>query len=567
MSNPEIFQDSATQFFANVSEPTSIWIDDFVYHNYGNAKDPWSLGVATFDGLDEDGFPYAIGTAITNYADYLTSKPIDMSGMNASDSVYLSFIYQKQGWCDPPESGDSLILEFYSSNLDQWKRIWSVNGGPEDGFHHAHIRVTNAEYFTDAFQFRFKNYGSLAGSLDHFHLDYVNLRSGSSFQDSVIRDFAFCYPVWTFLNDFTAVPWDHYKNNPTGKMATELEVVVRNSDNLASNEQDGSSTIHYAGLPEASFVLSENVLNNGDLNYSPWTTYYSYHDLSGGGRFDETKPGRWQEFEVISEASPQTSTFKQNDTTFTTQRFINYYSYDDGTAEQAYGPTGNQSWLAIKYTPYEADSLIGVMMHFVPTVNDVSQNLFLITVWKDAGGQPGDTLYRDKIYFPRQPQYGYDENIFTTYYFRDTVKVPVSGTFYIGWQQFDAERLGIGLDRNIEHNDKTYFSLNQGITWEQSTIPGSVMIRPIFSTELDIELGIKETPKTELQVNLYPNPTEGLLNIRVEHDGLVSGEVFSLQGTRVMQFEGTQVDLTSQPAGIYLMRIEGSQTMHKIIKL
>lgn len=567
MTNPEIFQDSATQFFAHVTNPNAIWMDDYVYHNYSNAKDPWSLGVATFDGLDEDGFAYAIGTTITNYADYLTSKSIDMSALDAGDSVYLSFIYQREGLCDPPESGDSLILEYYSSGTDQWNRIWSTYGGPVGGFEHVHLRITNAEYFTDAFQFRFKNYGSLAGSLDHFHLDYVDLRAGSGYQDSVIRDFAFCYPVWTLLNEFTSVPWDHYKNNPTGKMSSNVEVVVRNSDNLPVNEQDGSTTINYAGIPETSFVLSENTLNNGDLNYSPWTTYHSFHDLSGGGRFDETKPGRWQEFEVVSQASPQTSNFTQNDTTYTTQRFINYYSYDDGTAEQAYGPIGNQSMLAIKYTPYEADSLIGVMMHFVPTVTDVSQNLFLITVWNDGGGVPGSVLYQDGVFFPRQPQYQYDENVFTTYYFLDTMKVAVNGTFYIGWQQFDAERLGIGLDKNIINNDKTYYSLNQGITWEQSTIPGSVMIRPIFSTEMDVELGIKDKPASEMQVSIYPNPTSGLVRIEVKNGDYSGGEVYSMQGTRVTTFDSDEVDMSSQPSGVYLLRINGSNKMYKIIKL
>lgn len=567
MSNPDIVQDSATQFFAHVTDPNAIWIDDYVYHNYGNAKNPWSLGVATFDGLDEDGFAYALGSAITNYADVLTTKAIDMSGLSAADSVYFSFIYQKEGLCDPPETGDSLVLEFYASGTDQWNYIWSTNGGPEDGFHHAHIRITNAAYFTDGFRFRFRNYGSLAGSLDHFHLDYVDLRTGSGYQDSVIRDFAFCYPVWSLLKDFTAVPWDHYKNNPLGKMSSNVEVVVRNSDNIPANEQDGTTTIEYAGLPEASFVLSENILNNGDLNYSPWTTYRSYHDLSGGGRFDETKPGRWQEFEVISQASPQTSNYTQNDTTYTTQRFINYYSYDDGTAEKAYGPTGVQSMLAIKYTPYEADSVIGVMMHFVPTVNDVSQNLFLVTLWSDNGGQPGTILYQDGVFFPRQPQYQYDENVFTTYYFMDTMKIAVNGTFYIGWQQFDAERLGVGLDMNIVHNDKTFYSLNQGITWETSTIPGSVMIRPIFSTELDAELGIAEKTKEEIEVRIYPNPTSDVLHIEVANGAFTGGEVFSMQGMRVTRFDTHEVDLSTQPAGIYLLRVDGSNTMHKVIKL
>ena len=74
-------------------------------------------------------------------------------------------------------------------------------------------------------------------------------------------------------------------------MSSNVEVVVRNSDNAPENEQDGTTEIMYSGFQEGSFILSEALLNNGDLNYLPWTTYYSFHDFSGGDRFDETKPG------------------------------------------------------------------------------------------------------------------------------------------------------------------------------------------------------------------------------------------------------------------------------------
>lgn len=74
-----------------INDPSKIWADDFAYHNYRFAVNPRSLGVVTFDGLDEKGFPYEIGTSITNYADKLTSKPIDLSNNLALDSIYFSF--------------------------------------------------------------------------------------------------------------------------------------------------------------------------------------------------------------------------------------------------------------------------------------------------------------------------------------------------------------------------------------------------------------------------------------------------------------------------------------------
>lgn len=562
----EIYQDSATQFFTNVVDPNLIWLDNEVYHNYSMALNPWSLGVATFDGLDESGYPYAFGTSTVGYADHLTSKPIDMSTTSAADSVYFSFLYQPKGLCDQPEPSDSLVLEFYAKDLDQWNRIWSAKGEVYDGFKQGHIAIKNSDYFKKGFQFRFKNYGGLSGSLDHFHLDYVNLRRFSGQQDTVIRDFAFVYPLYTLLETFTAVPWDHYKNNPIGKMSGNVKVVVRNSDNVPENEENGNTSIYYSGGLEGSFLLDENLLNNGDLNYLPWTTYTSFHDFSGGDRFDETKLGIKEEFDFISTATHQNSNFTQNDSTTSTQYFENYYSYDDGSAELAYGPTGTQARLAIKYTPYESDSLIGARIHFVPSVDDVSDKLFLLTVWADNAGKPGTVIYEDQLFFPRSPQYQYQRNLFTTYYFQDTMKVAVTGTFHIGWRQFDAERLNVGLDMNIVNNDKTHFSVDNGATWQQSTFEGSVMIHPIFSTELDVTLGIKETPRKELNIKVFPNPTTGQVKIEVEDNAFTNVEVLSIQGKKIIESDQPIVDLSDFPSGMYFFKINGSEKIVKIIK-
>jgi len=564
--SPDVVQDSATQFFANVNDLTSIWIDDQAYHNYTFAREPWSLGVATFDGLDENGYPYEFGTAITNYGDRLTSKPIDMGAVNAGDSVYFSFLYQPQGFGDAPESGDSLVLEFYAINLDQWNRVWSVNGSPSAGFQMVHLNISDPDYLQKGFQFRFRNYGGLSGSLDHFHVDYVNLRAFSGVQDTVIRDFAIVYPIKNLLDTYSSVPWDHYVNNSAGKMSSNVEVLVRNSDNVPENEQDGTTEIQYSGTTESTYILLESLLNNGDLNYSPRTTYTSLHDFSTGVGFDISKPGPREEFDIVSGVTHLNTSFTQNDSSYTKQIFQNYYSYDDGTAEGAYGPLGIQARLAIKYTPYEADSLIGARIHFVPSVYDVSNKLFILTVWDDNGGEPGNVIYEDGVFFPRQPFYEYDRDIFTNYYFIDTQKVSVSGTFYIGWKQFDADRLNVGFDKNTINNDKTYFSTNNGISWTQSSIPGSVMIHPIFSTSYDAVLGIEEKKSVEVNVRLFPNPTSANLTIEMENDDFEFAEIHNLQGRLVKNSSEQTMNVSDLPKGMYLVRINGKYGPYKIIK-
>jgi hypothetical protein len=567
----EIFQDSATQFFAPVSDQQKIWLDSYAFHNYTMAYNPWSIGVATFDGLDENGFPYAIGTTTSGPADYLTSKPIDMSGVSSADSVYFSFLYQAQGLCDAPEAGDSLYLQFYEKGTDQWNDIWTGGSVTADtSFDFAHILIDSSIYFNDYFQFRFYNRGGLSGSLDHYHLDYVNVRALSGYQDTLFKDYALVYPVNSLLKDYTSVPWDHYKNNFSGKMSDAVRVVIRNGSNIAENNSlNGSVDVSYSGTPEGSFTLLGPNLSNGSLNYAPRTTYYSYHDFSAGYHYDETKTGDEEIFDFQTNVAAQFPNFTGNDSLVEQQVFSNYYSYDDGSAELSYGPTGSQSELAVQYTPYEADSVIGAMIHFLPSVDDVSNKLFLLTLWDDNGGEPGAVLYQDDVFFPRQPVYEYDRNIFRYYFFQDTMKVHVDGTFYIGWKQLDPDRLGVGLDMNIPNGDKTFIStVASGFTWDQSQFNGSVMIRPIFSTTLDPTLGFESTENRSLQteVRLVPNPAS--TSFKVDLDGVPyqGVQVVDLSGKEIITISEKQIDVTNWQSGVYLVRVIGTNQTVKLLK-
>ena len=565
INEPEFFQDSATQFFALVNDPNLLWLDRNAYHNYRFGFEPRSLGVVTFDGLDENGFPYAIGTILTNYADALTSKPLDLAPLDAGDSVYFSFLYQKQGFGDIPESGDSLVLEFFAPELDQWFRVWSVNGGPVSPFQVGHIRISDSKFFKKGFQFRFRNYGALSGALDHFHLDYVHLRALSGYQDTLFKDFAFVYPFGSLLKEYTSVPWDHFKNAPTDKMNDEALIVVHNGSNLSENNQNGQIEVSYLGVTEGSFNLPAQTLSGGNINYGPNTSYYSYHDLSGAYVYDVSKPGNQVSFDILATASAQFPNLPLNDSTRAVQYFGNYYSYDDGTAEAAYGPTGVQARLAIQYESYEPDSLIGVMMSFVPSVNDVSDKLFVLTVWDDDNGNPGEVLYEDDAFFPRQPEYGEGHNTFVTYFFKDTLKVPVSDVFYVGWRQFDEDRLNVGLDRNLDNKNRTFYSINNGFSWPNSSFEGSVMIRPVFSTALDAELGIQEQVQED-RVSIYPNPTTG--SVKVEVKGLESTNivVYSAEGRMISNSHGDEVEFNDLPDGLYFILLpELGQKAYKVI--
>jgi hypothetical protein len=94
-------------------------------------------------------------------------------------------------------------------------------------------------------------------------------------------------------------------------------------------------------------------------------------------------------------------------------------------------------------------------------------------------------------------------------------------------------------------------------------------------TEPDATPVLEEQLDPDLQVKIYPNPTEGLL--QVEFSGMEAGEtaqlaLFGLNGEKLLQTTATYlltpVDMSEYPAGVYLLRliIRGKPTDYKIVK-
>lgn len=566
--DPEFEQFEARIFLSQLNDSTKLWLDKYAYHNYRMAKNPISLGVVTFDGLNENGYPYNFNNTTNVLCDYLTSKPINMGGFNAGDSVYFSFLYQTNGLGDPTEANDSLYVEFYSPIDQIWERVWSAHGGQGSNFNAGHIGITDAKYLADGFQFRFVNYGLPSGALDQFHVDYVQLRELSAYNDTLFEDFAFAYPLYTLLKDYTQVPWDHYRNHPNGKMSDALQIALRNNQSVAANNSAGGSlNIYYNGVFEGGFNFVGADLSNPDLDYAPRTHYFSEIDLGGGYSFDATLPNdTMAEFDWIAEASVPFNDFSYNDSTFGTQTFKAVYAYDDGTAEKAYGPTGTQARLAYRFEAYEADSIVALQMHFLPAANDVSNKLFLITIWDDNNGEPGNVLYQDDFFNPRQPQYQLVNNGFYTYYLTDTQKVAVDEVFYVGWRQVDSDRLDIGWDMNIDKSENIFYSLDGENTWENTSFEGSLLMRPMFSTKLDYQLSAEELEvENAYEFILYPNPTAGNVQLKTDYRNEYNVSVYDLGGRELLRKSNAlSLDLANFEAGIYLVNIYDEN--HQVLK-
>ena len=539
---PDLFQDSSTVYFVapTATDSNLIWIDNFVYRNNTFPINPLSIGVATFDGLNANGYPYDWSSpSAYGIADYLTSKPINLNtkpgGGNYSDadSIYFSFAYQTTGIGEEPETEDSLVLEFWSPAFSQWESAWHKQGGAQSDFQVVMIPITASRYLQDGFKFRFKNYGTLTGSLDHWHIDYVILDDFRTINDNEMNDWAFQFPAPSLIENYTSMPWPHYETDPFGLLKTSVSVKTYNSLNQAKIIQPSgldllfNSTI-VDNIPYVNSAGNVNATTSFDMDYTIPSTFF----------FDTILADTCATFDVRYTLSTNTTPERLtvNDTILVKQEFQNYYSYDDGTAEAAYGLVTNGAELAYKFTLPNgvSDTLRAVKMHFVSSVNDVSSSLFFLQVWDDNNGQPGNIIYTtDDVNVPvtYAPHYDLGNNAFYEYVLPE--KFIVSGTYYVGWKQSSADRLNIGFDKNIDNKSKIFY--NVGSNWNNTSFEGSLMIRPVFSSAKDYVVGVVEDKLTNIESVAYPNPTKDNFTIRFENYLDATVTLYDLSGRQLIE--------------------------------
>lgn len=573
---PTYCQDSARIFTKTVSNTTTLWTDNFAYRNYSFAVKPWSLGVATMDGVDENGWPYEFGNdAAYGVADYLTSRPIDLSGFSGGDVVYLTFIYQAKGYGNMPDTFDSLVVEMFDPGTETWYGIEEWYGIPEevepDVWDTARIQI-NPGYFVDGYRFRLKNYASLSGALDHWHIDYVSIEEdlggGFSFEDIAISE-----PIHTILKDYTAVPWDHYKNNTTGNehMLEDIQFTVYNSipgpDATIFDFGDWEVRYEDALIGGSPFFIPNTSTPGADFTAEVYNvcTFDGASDFSYNDELPGTQNAFDLTFSFTSSAGEDRNFTKHNDTTRFRQDFRNYYAYDDGSAEAAYGVEGVGSQIAYKFDAYQDGALTGILMHFVPTVNDMSGTVFFLTVWADDDGQPGEIIYQDNYFNAHTPEYAGAQNAFRYYEFNnndflpftDSSYLPVGETFYVGWQNIETASLNIGMDANIDNGDKIFRNISG--SWLTSAFDISLLMRPVFSTGMDYTLSTEDLPVNDENISIYPNPAQTSVNIGgVSQSFTVS--IYDMSGRRVTFVENEHtIDVMHLEQGIYIVDIRDEQ--------
>ncbi|MFN0033321.1 MAG: hypothetical protein ACKVOR_14255, partial [Flavobacteriales bacterium] len=461
-----------------------MWHDDDAYINCTFPIAPLTIGVATLDGLDPLGHPYEWDEPnMVRGCDSLTSLPIDLSSFSLDDSLQLLFHFQNRGLGDLAENYDTLYLDFYTPlGIGEWRNAWKMGGGTGmTSFEQIFITLTDPDMLNNGFRFRFRNLGRPGGVVDHWHLDYIILADEIDPDAFQFDEVAFQYCNNTLLTEnLTSMPWSHYLSNAPAYTAPLITISQHNLSATAENISTQVTVTDEEG---------NNIPPTGlDLNPSaPAESAFQRTIPLPGLVFPEN-------FEdeatfTICAAFNQTDAHLQNDTMCFDQHFSNYYAYDDGSAETGWGINQSGGRAAMKFNSVVPDTLIGVFIYWVPFIYDYSDESFLLRVYADNAGQPGDELNPDDFSFYSY-NYSYDGyNPF--YYYELTTPVAIDGTFYMGWIQQDFDEVYIGNDMNTDVNtSKLFRKYNAFSDWALTSLGGTIMFRPVFRSDMPEWVGV-----------------------------------------------------------------------------
>ena len=555
LNNPDLF----TKGFSN----DLLFFDDFSTENifvsdnlwdFSSAKvtrnyaiNPPTVGVATFDGLDEFGLARDFSVInSTAPSDTLLSKPIDLSGLSAA---FFMFYFQGKGLGETPEIQDKLVLEFFNGFF--WVEKWSSLGIAMQEFEKEVIIIDSAQYLTSDFKFRFRNYATISGNFDHWHIDYLVINELLNVSDTTeLNDVSFVYSSPSFLNRYYEMPWTHFLNNEANELKDSIDIILRN--NSASVNVDFQFNV---------YENNSQIYHYPVIGVSRNVTILDYDTI---GNFSFTNPPIDIQSNIFNSFEPDSASFlvqyiiktsnsdiKINDTLYHNQNFFSHFAYDDKSAESAYGINTNGAMLAYEFQLNRPDTLRAIQMYFPQMLDSVSNIPFKLTIWKDINGQ-GDVLYQQDV-FPVHTENGN----YHTYYLDSLFQLV--GTFYIGWEQTTDDLLNVGLDKNNNANE--YMHYNVGSGWLNSSYLGSWMIRPILS----MNQIVSNIPYKNNIFSVYPNPAKDSFFIESSaNSNLIS--LYTLNGILIRKFKSnlnrTQIDVDDLERGVYILEISNDSAVN-----
>ncbi|WP_207431305.1 T9SS type A sorting domain-containing protein [Sabulibacter ruber] len=506
------------------------------------AANPPTIFAASFDGLKADGLPY--GSANTaGPTDTLTSKPINLGFFQPQDSIYLSFYWQAGGLVDAPDFSSSglysLQLEFKDAS-NTWASVWTQRGnGRSTDFAPVMLALKEARYLHSGFQFRWVSSGRQNGLRDVWHVDYVYLDRNRRQGQLQTTDVALTQQIPSLLRRYTAMPIWQFLVNPEGETAQQIGSAVANLSNVPAALSWRGLVQNLSTTAVDTFLRGSAPVNGGvrtDIAAPPSSAFLS----------SQSQPYSLQTMVFLNTKEPNFYT-RYNDTLRRQTDLLDFYAYDDGTAETGFSyPSSMAVQLAYQFDLNKPDRVKSVRIYFTGT-NTPGTELFL-RIWTDNNGNPAaQPVYEQRFTVPAAA--GLSNWLEVTL----ERQIDLQGRFYVGYRQpAGATFVNVGFDLN-ENADGKLFAMNGATQWGAvPALGGALLIRPVMTGTLTAS-----TPDLEKATSfLYPNPTSGEVFIEEAYDQV---QLFSPTGQLVQTWTkvaaGKQVNLSaSLPPGIYLVK-------------
>ena len=458
-----------------------------------------------------------------------------------------------------------------------WRRVWASNGMTLEEFREIYnkdfqqvmIPITDAAYFNNGFQFRFRNYASLeydndlawGSNVDFWNIDYIRLDQSIYAKDTVIDDVAIVDNPGSMLKKYTSMPWSHFQGNESAELRDNFELKLTNLSNSLKN-----TSYHYVVYDENHDSIggysggSENIrpfFSNGYQTYAPHANPPQNNTINGTIAFPTASP---DSMELLIEHNFQEAGSgdknQNNDKAYFLQKFHNYFAYDDGTPESGYILTTPhrpyKTSLGMQFALNKQDTLRAIDIYINHTIENASGFDFTITVWDDNQGEPGDELY-SKLVTQKfsDERYGFQR-------FDLDKPFAVSGTIYIGYQTEGGEFLNIGFDKNNDNIQYTFWRATGAWAWQGDFKAGSPMIRPVVGKELPVSIGEREKAP-RLEANIYPNPAKERLHINLSSDintENIMVSIYSVTGQKIYENPySSEIMLSNYLSGFYLLQL------------
>lgn len=510
-----------------------------------------SFGMVLFNGVDEKGRSYSLQEKDQGESDYLTSIPLDLSGIDIAQqtSLFLSFYWQAGGKAEVPDSNDRLTLQILTP-AGTWLTVWEKRGGEtlDRTRFTQEIIAIRPEWQHANFQFRFFSNGRQSGPFDSWLVDYVYLNTRRSTTDISYPDRALTVPTTVRLGDYGAYPWvllqKHQKGNwSTAKSefqnlenrfkAMEYSVTLR--DSSGTNLLPINSTTPFNPVPNAleRRAIVSRTFTEIPLPNKPGDVFFETSLITGDGLLTSINGTDTTRFAQVD--------FRDNDRVRTRFSLRDYFAYDQGNADYTAGINQRSGQLAVSYKTPEPVFLTGISIDF-NNARQVDQVLDLV-IWSTLDKKP---LYTQEVVIPAKTT---SQDI---QYFSLKETVPVSGTFYVGFTQFTNDFLQVGLDKSQNYGDRIYYNVGGG--WVQNKeVTGSLLIRPHVS--LSGKAGGTLAPENIF--NVYPNPAIEEVRVEGKFTYLQVLDSYGREITlpRMAGNRGEVLNFKDQQPGLYLIKV------------